>query len=223
MTMRDAKVPAKLGRPSKVAGERPTKARIFDAAVELFAERGFDGTSVRAIAGAVSLTESAVYRHYRDKDAILDAICDYMATIIFSPLPVEGTRGSPGEDSIFRGLLAPLPRIVLSDPYMAKISRIFYAEMSHNAKIRSYLREAYGERGQGLLESLFARFAEMGVLRPCDTAALARAFNAFRIDWVFENFIVGRNETLGVEALERGLEPVIRLFEEAFLAQRSAR
>jgi hypothetical protein len=40
---------------------RDTKARMQEAAIRLFAERGVEGTSVRDIAAAVGVTEAALY------------------------------------------------------------------------------------------------------------------------------------------------------------------
>jgi len=52
-----------------VAGKgRETRARIEEAAIRLFAERGVEGTSVRDIAAAVGVTEAALYRHLTSKD-----------------------------------------------------------------------------------------------------------------------------------------------------------
>lgn len=71
----------------------------MDAAVDLFARQGYDRTSLRQIAGAVSITESAVYRHYPSKEAILDEIIAYMETQVSGP---PGEYGGDGGPSIFR-------------------------------------------------------------------------------------------------------------------------
>jgi len=58
--MGDKQPPSKIGRPLRISGEKPTKEKIFDEALDLFAEQGYDRTSVRRIAEAVGLTESAL-------------------------------------------------------------------------------------------------------------------------------------------------------------------
>jgi AcrR family transcriptional regulator len=61
------------GRPPKtVAGD--TKADLKQAALRLFAQRGFAGTSIRAIAAAVGLSDSVLYAHFASKQAIFDAV-----------------------------------------------------------------------------------------------------------------------------------------------------
>jgi AcrR family transcriptional regulator len=61
------------GRPPKTeAGD--TKRALLRAAVTLFAEKGYEGTSVRAIARAVGLSESVLYAHFDGKRAIFEAV-----------------------------------------------------------------------------------------------------------------------------------------------------
>jgi AcrR family transcriptional regulator len=49
-----------------------TYAHILSSAVELFAEHGFAGTSLQAIADRVGVTKAALYYHFRTKDELLD-------------------------------------------------------------------------------------------------------------------------------------------------------
>lgn len=58
-------LPPKRGRDG-----RPTRERISSAALQLFAEKGFDGTSVRDIARAAGIAEGALYRHFPSKEAL---------------------------------------------------------------------------------------------------------------------------------------------------------
>lgn len=48
-----------------------TRESILAEAVELFAARGVDGTSIRDIAHAVGVAEGALYRHFRSKEEIV--------------------------------------------------------------------------------------------------------------------------------------------------------
>jgi AcrR family transcriptional regulator len=53
-----------------------TAERIHDAALTLFNDRGYTGTTVRELADACDLTPGAIYNHYASKDALLFAIVD---------------------------------------------------------------------------------------------------------------------------------------------------
>ena len=55
-------------------GNGGTAARIEEAALELFFERGYKSTSMRDIAQALGITAAALYNHYPSKDQILFAM-----------------------------------------------------------------------------------------------------------------------------------------------------
>lgn len=59
-----------------MAGE--TKERILTAALELFAQNGYLGTSMSDIAKQLGLTKAALYKHFPSKQAILDQIVAHM-------------------------------------------------------------------------------------------------------------------------------------------------
>jgi AcrR family transcriptional regulator len=57
--------------------ERSASARrVLDAALELFAEHGFEGTSLQQIADRLGVTKAAVYYHFRSKDDLLTALVE---------------------------------------------------------------------------------------------------------------------------------------------------
>ena len=51
--------------------EPNARQRLEQAAIELFAEQGYDATTVEQIAEAAGLTRSTLFRHFRDKREIL--------------------------------------------------------------------------------------------------------------------------------------------------------
>lgn len=59
-------------------GERraETRQRLLDAAAELFAQRGIDGSSVDAIAERAERTSGAIYDHFDGKEGLLFALLE---------------------------------------------------------------------------------------------------------------------------------------------------
>ena len=53
-----------------------TKQRILDEALTLFAENGYDGTGVDLIAERVGIKGPSLYKHYKGKEEILNALID---------------------------------------------------------------------------------------------------------------------------------------------------
>ena len=55
-----------------------TKERIVETALELFAEKGYLGTSMNDIAKQLGFTKAALYKHYTSKQEILNRIVERM-------------------------------------------------------------------------------------------------------------------------------------------------
>ncbi len=58
-----------------------TKTRILETALELFAQRGYLGTSMSDIAKQLGITKAALYKHYAGKEEILSRIVERMHTL----------------------------------------------------------------------------------------------------------------------------------------------
>ena len=59
--------------PKQTKGER-TSQRIMDAAEDLFAEQGYDGTSLRQIAERSGIKEPGLYNHFTGKQGLYEAV-----------------------------------------------------------------------------------------------------------------------------------------------------
>lgn len=63
-----------MARPRAPRGQ--ARARVIDAALGLFAETGFSGTSLQMIAERLGVTKAAVYYQFRAKEDIVLAVLD---------------------------------------------------------------------------------------------------------------------------------------------------
>jgi AcrR family transcriptional regulator len=48
---------------------------ILDAARELFTRHGYERVTMRAIAETIEYSPTAIYQHFKDKDALVEALC----------------------------------------------------------------------------------------------------------------------------------------------------
>lgn len=78
------------------------RTSILDAARELFASEGVDSVTMRRIAERIEYSPTAIYFHFKDKDALLEELCDHdfrafsegFALIARMPDPVERLRSA---------------------------------------------------------------------------------------------------------------------------------
>lgn len=66
-----------MARTGRRPGEPDTRARIVDAARVLFSERGVEGTSVRAIAGAAGVDPALVHHYFGTKQRLFLEAVDF--------------------------------------------------------------------------------------------------------------------------------------------------
>nr|WP_216645477.1 TetR/AcrR family transcriptional regulator [Isoptericola halotolerans] len=85
-----------------------TRARVLDAALDLFERQGYDGTTVAQIAAAAGITPMTFFRHFPTKDAVL-------VSDPYDPLLAEAVaaqpRDLPAVERVRRGMLAALGTI----------------------------------------------------------------------------------------------------------------
>lgn len=75
----------------------PTQTKLLGISVELFAEQGFSGVSMRDIARAASITPAAIYHHFANKEALYFAAMEYLYADQTIELVSEASRESDPE------------------------------------------------------------------------------------------------------------------------------
>jgi AcrR family transcriptional regulator len=70
-----------------------SRERILDAATEIAAERGYQGTSIALVSAKCGLPASSIYWHFKDKDDLLAAVIErsFAGWLTAWQLPDEGT------------------------------------------------------------------------------------------------------------------------------------
>ena len=87
-----------------------TVKKILDAAAALFAEKGYQSTTLQDIIDATGLSKGAVYHHFRSKEEIARKVGDRMGDEMWEPL--RRIREAAG----LTGLGRTLPHLT-DDPY----------------------------------------------------------------------------------------------------------
>ena len=92
-------------RVIKKADER--RNDILDAADELFAHKGFDGTSTNDILEKVGIARGTLYYHFKSKEDIMDALIErYNAQILGAAKEIAANKSIPVNERIIRVVMA---------------------------------------------------------------------------------------------------------------------
>jgi AcrR family transcriptional regulator len=163
-----------VARPKNADGQR-TRQAILDAALDLFAEKGYFGTSLRDVAAVVGVRESALYNYFPGKDALFDALLTAHQDSKRERLaPLEAEAGADAR--AFLEQLAITTLDGFQDPREQKLFRILMSDGIRLAKVgRINLYERMSS-GRERLHGVLRRFMCEGTLRRADVDVLGVAF-----------------------------------------------
>ena len=176
--------------------KKPTKEKIFDASIDLFSKKGFNAVPVREIAKKAGIREGSIYNHYKNKEAILDAIIDHFKNeLAKGSLPEEKTHAlmEEGPEVFFEvGTKMFMQRI--NTTQIEKLWRLVAIETYHNEKIREFFNKILLEDPISSWEKVFRVMIEKKMIKPFNPKTLAYEYWSFVIYLVFEYFILKYNE-----------------------------
>lgn len=177
--------------------EKTTKEKIFEAAIDLFAEKGYDATSMREIAEAVGIKKASLYSHYKGKEEILEKIMEQPLSTVMA----IGESDEKTEDIIaaigvegFMGSSAEVLEQWLGDPNMEKIFRIIHIELYHNQQVKKFYQELWNA-AYTFWENTFTIMIKQGFIKPFDPKMLSREFIAFFQNEFTDFFLVRYGST----------------------------
>ena len=174
-----------------------TREKILNVSIELFSQYGYEGVSIRQIAGEVGIRESSIYNHYSNKQAILNAILNYYIDEMVSdeiPLSQADLNLDNGFDYFYKmGSDAYLSK--LNNEKMMKITRLLFIESYHNDEINSFVKKAIIQAPVEGWIDLFNLMKTKNIIRKdCDVKQLAESFFYYGMFLLYEHFIVNYPE-----------------------------
>lgn len=154
-----------------------TKKLITDAAMELFSEYGYKGTSVRKIASKIGIRESALYNHFDNKEAIFLSIAERAFSSPFSAqkshdeMMEYAKKGKP-----FLHQFVTQFKLMTFDRKHEKLFRFMMIELMQNDIIRQGFKETFHDANIKLLSSALFVMMQEGLIRSADPMVMANAF-----------------------------------------------
>jgi TetR/AcrR family transcriptional repressor of mexJK operon len=169
------------------AGGRPTREdaarrdeRLIEVATSLFMERGFEGTSIDAVAEAAGVSKPTVYARYRDKGDLFAAVLQGRIARWLAPLSAAaeaeaGEGGSKGIEATLHDLSRGMLALTLT-PGAISLRRILAAQAIRFPELAKLAREEGWLRAVRAIASLLQKFAARGEIRVEDPELAADLF-----------------------------------------------
>lgn len=156
-----------------------TRERILEAALEMFSEKGFEGTNIRELTASLGLAKSSMYRHFKSKEEILDSLLDEM--IIYydknfgSP---ENLPDIPSSSEEFFEMTMRMVNFTVHDERIIMVRKLLTIEQFRNERIRKLATKHFLTGFEEMFTGIFRGMIDRGVFRKDDPEMLAFAFSS---------------------------------------------
>ena len=159
-----------------------TKERILEAALTLFAEKGYDGTSVEEIANAVGIRAPSLYKHYKGKEDILNALIDSAEARYEEMFGSERNIGKvPGTREEFIKMTMGRIAFTMQDPVIRRMRMLLVQEQFRNERISEVTTRHQLDGIQRMFSKILKGMMDEGIVRKDDPELVAAELTALAV------------------------------------------
>lgn len=160
-----------------------TKDKILFEALSLFSVHGYSSVSVRDITKAIGIRESAIYKHYKNKQAIFDTIIQVSTErinqlqqeLIHSFGHEEQDDSNFSVDSIQKIYLR-LFEFYLTDDILSKFRKMMIIEQYKSEELNAVFIDTFVEKTLKYQTKVFQQLINEGRIKDADPEIMALQF-----------------------------------------------
>ena len=144
----------------------PTKQKILECAIDLFASKGYTETTIREMAAAVGLKEASLYNHFSSKNAILEYILDEYSQFTITAFEKDKfsiIKENPTADGILSCMTLTFPEGKIE--YYLKELYVILQEQHRNPIVGKFISEHFILDNEQTMRTMINNLIELGVLR----------------------------------------------------------
>ncbi len=156
---------------------KDTKERILTAALEMFSQKGYEGTNIRELAASLGLVKSGIYKHYESKEEIWNALLDrmiaYYGERFGSP---EHLPPVPDSAEEFIAMTMRMADLTIHDKQIVMTRKVLTLEQFRDDRARELATKHFLTGLTEMFTHIFAGMMDKGLIRRDDPAMLAFAY-----------------------------------------------
>ncbi len=169
--MNEQSVTSPLSKGSK------TKDKILKHALKLFSSKGYKATTVRDIAGAVGIKQSALYNHFKNKDEILETlISNLTSSAIVTIFDDKESQELHKQGKSLLMSIATTFKLIGFDAQNEALLKLLMQEIYRNERIREIYNEYFYQENVKKLSGLFFAMMQDDMIKSSDPLLLANEF-----------------------------------------------
>ena len=194
--------------------EEDPRTRILQAALRLFARKGYDGTTTRDLATAANVAEGTVFNHFANKKAILVEVATSGWVEILTDLLTELS-----EMGSYKAVAQVMRRRMLHMHTNADLLRVCFIEAQFHPELQERIQSEVIAKMTDVAEVFFQTAMEKGIYRPMNPRIVAQVFlGMFAIAGFSKETIV--DPQASPQAIQEMAEGIADIFLNGVLANR---
>ncbi len=154
-----------------------TKDKILKHALKLFSMKGYKATTVRDIAGAVGIKQSALYNHFKNKDEILETlISNLTSSAIVTIFDDKESQELHKQGKSLLMSIATTFKLIGFDGQNEALFKLLMQEIYNNQRIRDIYNEFFYQENVKALSKHFFMMMQDEMIKSSDPLLLANEF-----------------------------------------------
>lgn len=145
-----------------------TKRKIFETSMKLFAEKGYDGTSIEEITSAVGVAKGTLYYHFSSKEEIFNFLVEEGMNLLKNSISIKTEAQQKYIDKLRAIILIQIKIISKYENFMAIVFSECWGNSSRSKTCQKYVNEYLS-----IIRDILQKGMDNGELKLADTEILA--------------------------------------------------
>ena len=116
-----------------------TKRKIFETSMKLFAEKGYDATSIEEITATVGVAKGTLYYHFSSKEEIFQFLVEEGVKLLKNSIAIKTSKLTNSLDKIKAIVLIELKVLVKYESFMTIILSEIWGTSQRSKMCRDYV------------------------------------------------------------------------------------
>ena len=157
---------------------KTSKEEILNAALVVFSQKGYDGALLRDISSLLGITKPALYKHYESKEALWNAMIDYVERYYSAHIGAASDTTVPENWDEFRDLSLSQIDFTIHDETVRCVRRLLTMEQFRNKRTADLATKHFITDIETRYTEIFTGMMEKGILKSADPDLLAFQYTA---------------------------------------------
>jgi AcrR family transcriptional regulator len=145
-----------------------TKRKIFEIAMKLFSEKGYEATSIEEITATVGVAKGTLYYHFSSKEEIFNFLVEEGMKLLKNSIEIKTSKCDNTKDKLKAIILIQIKAII---KYESVLSIIF--SQIYGNENRNQLCQDKAEEYVNVIKNIIDEGIEKGELKKCNSKFFA--------------------------------------------------